>query len=153
MPALRVQCSGGARAAQRTTLRVHLIGRYVGDPTVAAGRDRRGCSRIAHVPTNAPQVVEKLDSVPNPNAIPNPHQVVEKLDSVPVFTVTTLEKQLMPVPDEAGTTCCRWYADVDEAQRALVLTQHLHPDTPLVLGVTPLGTLVSSTVKVRVSSG
>tara|TARA_B100000795_G_scaffold265016_1_gene246279 strand:- start:37 stop:180 length:144 start_codon:yes stop_codon:yes gene_type:complete len=44
--------------------------------------------------------------------------VVEKLDSVPVFTVTTLEKQLMPVPDEGGTTCCRWYADVDEAQSA-----------------------------------
>ena len=53
-------------------------------------------------------------SAAHPN--PNPHQVVEKLDSVPVFTVTTLEKQLMPVPDEGGTTCCRWYADVDEAQ-------------------------------------
>ena len=67
-------------------------------------------------------------------------QVVEKLNSVPVFTVTTLEKQLVPVPDEGGSTCCRWYADVDEAQSALVLAQHLNPNTPLVLGVTPLGT-------------
>ena len=55
-------------------------------------------------------------------------QVVEKLNSVPVFTVTTLEKQLVPVPDEAGSTCCRWYADVDEAQSALVLAQHHNPN-------------------------
>ena len=55
-------------------------------------------------------------------------QVVEKLNSVPVFTVTTLEKQLVPVPDEGGSTCCRWYADVDEAQSALVLAQHLNPN-------------------------
>ena len=52
-------------------------------------------------------------------------QAVEKLDCVPVFTVVTVEQQLVGVTDEAGHTCCRWYADVDEAQSALVLTQVL----------------------------
>ena len=39
----------------------------------------------------------------------------------------------MPVPDESGNTCCRWYADVDEAQSAhltlaLTLGPNLGPD-------------------------
>ena len=75
-PAVRVPCA--RRAVQRTcstaavpqllsalaVQRRRLIGRYVSDPTVTSGRDHRGRGMIAHVPINAPQVVEKLDSVP-----------------------------------------------------------------------------------------
>lgn len=73
-------------------------------------------------------------------------QVVEKLDNVPVFTIVEeASGALVGVTDESGETCCRWYADVDEAQSALVLTQHLNPDLPLSLGVTPLGTAFALT--------
>ena len=73
-------------------------------------------------------------------------QVVEKLDNVPVFTIVEeASGALVGVADESGETCCRWYADVNEVQSALVLTQHLNPDLPLSLGVTPLGTAFALT--------
>ena len=63
-------------------------------------------------------------------------QVIEKLDNVPVFSVVTIaERKLVGIPDESGEVCIRWFADADEAKSALVLTQHLSPDTPLQLGV------------------
>ena len=73
-------------------------------------------------------------------------QVVEKLDNVPMFTIVEeAGGALVGVPDESGEICCRWYADVEEVQSALVLTQHLNPDLPLSLGVTPLGTAFALT--------
>ena len=43
----------------------------------------------------------------------------------------------MPVPDESGNTCCRWYADVDEAQSAhLTLALTLAPTLALTLTLT-----------------
>ena len=67
-------------------------------------------------------------------------EVVEKLDSIPVFHLQNAQAKIFPVPNVDGELAVRWYSDVDEANSALVATQALNPDTPLQLGVTPLGT-------------
>lgn len=67
-------------------------------------------------------------------------EVVNLLDSVPVFNIVNDERKIIGTFDEAGTECIRWYADVDEAESALVVAQLRCPDMPLHLAVTPLGT-------------
>jgi len=67
-------------------------------------------------------------------------EVVKKLDNIPVFHLMNSRNQIFPVPDSKGEIAVRWYLDPDEANSALISMQVLNPDTPLQLGVTPLGT-------------
>jgi len=67
-------------------------------------------------------------------------ELVDKLDNIPAFHLMNDKLQIFPVPNEAGEIAVRWFVDVDEASSALVAVQLLNPDTPLQLGVTPLGT-------------
>lgn len=69
-------------------------------------------------------------------------EVVNLLDSIPTFKIVTEAdgKIVGTVADENGEECVRWWTDPDEAGSALVLAQHLKPDVPLRLAVTPLGT-------------
>lgn len=76
-------------------------------------------------------------------AAPQPlskQDIVNLLDSVPVFNIVNDERKIVGTFDEAGTECIRWYADVEEAESALVVAQLRSPDMPLHLAVTPLGT-------------
>ena len=66
--------------------------------------------------------------------------MVNKLDSIPVFHLMNEQSQIWPAPNEAGEVAVRWFVDVDEANSALVAVQSFNPNTPLQLGVTPLGT-------------
>ena len=67
-------------------------------------------------------------------------EVVGLLDSVPVFNIVNNDGRIVGTLDENGEEAVRWWADVDEAGSALVVAQLKHPDMPLRLAVTPLGT-------------
>lgn len=67
-------------------------------------------------------------------------EVVALLDSVPVFHIVNEDGRIVGTSDENGDEAVRWWADVDEANSALVVAQLKSPEMPLRLSVTPLGT-------------
>mmetsp|Transcript_16448 Transcript_16448/g.42190 ORF Transcript_16448/g.42190 Transcript_16448/m.42190 type:complete len:339 (+) Transcript_16448:18-1034(+) len=66
--------------------------------------------------------------------------VVDKLNAVPVFSIVNGADQMLATPDQEGELTCRFYLEIDEAQRACESLQVANPRTNLQLAITPLGT-------------
>ena len=92
-----------------------------------------------HTPTR-PSNEQMADAASSPLS---KQEVVSALDQIPTFNVVTVAaNRIVGLPDGSGGDgqCVKFFIDPDEAGSALVLAQHLQPDLPLRLAVTPLGT-------------